>query len=140
MKTSQTTFEVMLIPADYIFVAGSGILSISIALNALSTHAVCTAIFVLVGAIVGFTFSSIRTLAKLAILTWIGCGSIIISSKCQQRPADFITDRSFQFSSLPSQLAFKIALHRPLKKAPGSRTGSSSVSLLSWKRFPVSDH
>ncbi|KAI4715894.1 hypothetical protein E4T48_07908 [Aureobasidium sp. EXF-10727] len=63
----------------YIFVAGSGILSVSIALNALSTHAVCTAIFVLVGAIVGFTFSSIRTLARLAILTWIGCGSIIIS-------------------------------------------------------------
>lgn len=68
---------------DYIFVAGSGILSISIALNALSTHAICTAVFVAIGAIVGFVFSSIRTLGKITLLAWAGCGSIIIASRYQ---------------------------------------------------------
>ncbi|KAG9611999.1 amino acid transporter, partial [Aureobasidium melanogenum] len=63
----------------YIFVAGSGILSISIALNALSTHAVCTAVFVAVAAVIGAVFSSIRTLGKITMLAWAGCGSIIVA-------------------------------------------------------------
>ncbi|CAD0105792.1 unnamed protein product, partial [Aureobasidium uvarum] len=66
---------------------GSGILSISIALNALSTHAACTAIFVAVGAVIGFVFSSIRTLGKITLLAWAGCGSIIIAMGVQDRPA-----------------------------------------------------
>ncbi|KAK1142926.1 hypothetical protein N8T08_007167 [Aspergillus melleus] len=62
-----------------IFVAGSAILSISIAFNALSTHAVCTAIFVLIAAIIGFIFSSIETLGRISWLAWVGAGSIIVS-------------------------------------------------------------
>ena len=38
---------------DWIFVAGSAMLSISIALNALSLHGACTAVFVAVAAIGG---------------------------------------------------------------------------------------
>ena len=47
-------------------------LSISISLNALSSHGTCTAVFVAVAAITGFLFSSIRTLGKISSLAWIG--------------------------------------------------------------------
>ncbi|KAJ5697116.1 hypothetical protein N7488_010800 [Penicillium malachiteum] len=41
---------------------------LSIGLNAVSNHAACTAIFVLIAALIGFLFSSIRTLGRI---TWI---------------------------------------------------------------------
>lgn len=56
-------------------------LSISIALNALSSHAICTAIFVAIAAIVGFTSSSIQTLNRISWLAWIGAGCIIVAGK-----------------------------------------------------------
>ncbi|OGM47158.1 amino acid transporter [Aspergillus bombycis] len=63
----------------WIFVAGSGILGISIGLNAVSTHGACTAIFVAVAAILGFACSSIRTLGKITWLAWIGLPCILIA-------------------------------------------------------------
>jgi hypothetical protein len=66
---------------DWIFVAGSGMLSISIGLNAVSTHATCTAVFVAVAAIIGFGFGSIRTLGKFTLLAWGGLICILTASK-----------------------------------------------------------
>jgi hypothetical protein len=66
---------------DWIFVAGSGMLSISIGLNAVSTHATCTAVFVAVAAIIGFGFGSIRTLGKFTILAWVGLICILTASE-----------------------------------------------------------
>ncbi|RDW92833.1 Amino acid transporter [Aspergillus mulundensis] len=63
----------------WIFVGGSGMLSISIALNALSNHAICTAIYVIIAAALGFAFSSIQTMAKMSLLAWIGTGCIIVA-------------------------------------------------------------
>ncbi|KAI5460208.1 transmembrane amino acid transporter protein-domain-containing protein [Mariannaea sp. PMI_226] len=63
----------------FTFVSGSAMLGISIALNALSSHAVCTAVFVAVAAIIGFTFSSIQTLGRISWMAWIGAGTIITS-------------------------------------------------------------
>ncbi|CAG8209809.1 unnamed protein product [Penicillium olsonii] len=63
----------------FTFVAGSAMLSISISLNALSTHAICTAGFVAIAAVVGFMFASIRTLDRIGFLAWIGALSIIIA-------------------------------------------------------------
>ncbi|RBA11006.1 hypothetical protein FPRO05_14301 [Fusarium proliferatum] len=63
----------------YIFVAGSGMLGISIGLNAVSEHGTCTAAFVAVAAIVAIGLSSIRTLGKIQWLAWIGIICIIIS-------------------------------------------------------------
>lgn len=65
-----------------IFVAGSGILGIATALNALSSHGACTAIFVAVAAIVGFSLGSIQTLGRISWLAWAGTMSILVSSKC----------------------------------------------------------
>ncbi|KAE8144557.1 putative amino acid transporter [Aspergillus avenaceus] len=63
----------------WIFVSGSGILGISISLNAVSSHGACTAIFVAISAILGFTLSSVRTLGKITWLAWIGLPSILVS-------------------------------------------------------------
>ncbi|KAF3006062.1 hypothetical protein E8E13_010942 [Curvularia kusanoi] len=79
----------------WIFVAGSGMLGISTALNALSSHGACTAVFVAVAAIVGFCLGSIQTLGKISWLAWIGIISILssililtIAVGVEDRPAD----------------------------------------------------
>ena len=65
----------------WIFVAGSGMLGISTALNALSNHGTCTAVFVAVAAIAGFGLGSIQTLGKISWLAWVGVVSILSASK-----------------------------------------------------------
>ncbi|KAJ0166204.1 N amino acid transport system protein [Colletotrichum tanaceti] len=79
----------------FTFTSGSAMLSISIALNVLSVHATCTAVFVAVAAIVGFGFSSLRTLGRISWLAWVGVISIIvavltvtIAVSLQDRPAE----------------------------------------------------
>ncbi|CAI7652273.1 unnamed protein product [Penicillium manginii] len=61
----------------YIFNSGSAILSLSIGLNAVSTHVTCTAAFVAIAAIFGCAFSSIRTLGKITWLAWVGLPCIL---------------------------------------------------------------
>ncbi|KAJ5736224.1 uncharacterized protein N7483_001349 [Penicillium malachiteum] len=62
---------------DWVFNGGSGILSLSIGLNAVSKHAACTAVFVVVSAIIGFAFTSIRTLSRITFLVWVGLACIL---------------------------------------------------------------
>ncbi|KAJ4128903.1 hypothetical protein NW768_007426 [Fusarium equiseti] len=78
----------------WIFVAGSAMLGISIGLNSVSSHAACTAVFVAVAAVLGFSFASIRTLGKIGWLAWIGLVCIMTAIFCvtvavgvQDRPA-----------------------------------------------------
>lgn len=66
---------------DWVFVTGSGLLSVSIALNAVSTHGTCTAVFVVVAAVVAICLNSIRTLGRITILAWVGLFSIIAASR-----------------------------------------------------------
>jgi amino acid permease len=68
----------------WVFAAGAAMLGISIALNAVSTHAACTAIFVAVAAVLGFALSSIQTLGKVSWLAWVGMVSILTAgeSRC----------------------------------------------------------
>jgi hypothetical protein len=56
-------------------------LGISIGLNAVSTHGACTAIFVAVAAVLGFTLGSIQTLGKVSWLCWVGATAILVASK-----------------------------------------------------------
>ncbi|KAK1922367.1 putative amino acid transporter [Papiliotrema laurentii] len=78
-----------------IFAAGAGMLSMSVALNALSTHGACTAIFVAVSAIAAGLIGSIQTLGRIQALGWIGVVSILsavivltITVGIQERPND----------------------------------------------------
>ena len=61
----------------WIFVAGSGMLSLSISFNAMSAHGTCTAVFVAVSAIIGLLFGSIQTLGRISWLAWVGVTSIL---------------------------------------------------------------
>ncbi|KAE8168224.1 transmembrane amino acid transporter protein-domain-containing protein [Aspergillus tamarii] len=61
----------------WIFVAGSGMLGISISLNAVSTHGACTAIFVAVAAVAGFMLASIQTLGRISWIAWVGLFGIL---------------------------------------------------------------
>ncbi|KAJ5082990.1 amino acid transporter [Penicillium argentinense] len=72
-----TDAEIDFEATNWVFVAGSGMLGISIALNALSTHATCTAVFVAVAAVVGFMLSSIQTLGRMSIFAWVGLVCIV---------------------------------------------------------------
>lgn len=59
--------------------AGSGLLSISIGLNAVSEHGACTAVFMAVAGIMAFLLSSIQTLSKISWLAWTGLICIFTS-------------------------------------------------------------
>ena len=61
---------------DWIFCSGSGLLSTSIGLNAVSAHGTCTAVFVAVSAIASFSLASIRTLGKMKWAAWAGVASV----------------------------------------------------------------
>lgn len=63
-----------------IFAAGSGMLGISIAFNAVSTHGACTAVFVAVAAILVIMCASIRTLSRMSLLAWFGLVTILTAS------------------------------------------------------------
>ncbi len=80
--------------ADMIFIAGSAILAVSTALNAISLHATCTAVFVAVSAVLGFMLMSIKTLQEVSWLSWVGAVSIlaallmmVVVVPLQDRPA-----------------------------------------------------
>ncbi|KAL6351938.1 hypothetical protein LRP88_14750 [Fusarium phalaenopsidis] len=65
--------------AVYAVCAASGVLGSSVALNALSTHALCTNWFLLVAAVAIFFLASVRKFEKIAWLTWVGFLSIFIA-------------------------------------------------------------
>ncbi|KAF4969162.1 hypothetical protein FSARC_3538 [Fusarium sarcochroum] len=78
----------------WIFVAGSGMLGLSIGLNAVSLHGTCTAVFVAVAAICGCCLASVRTLGRISMLAWVGLVCILtaiftvtIAVGIQDRPA-----------------------------------------------------
>ncbi|EYE96828.1 uncharacterized protein EURHEDRAFT_514071 [Aspergillus ruber CBS 135680] len=79
----------------WIFIAGSGILGLSIGLNAVSMHATCTAAFVAVATVIGWIFTSVQTLGKMSWVAWAGMGSVLgaaftltIAVGVQGRPAN----------------------------------------------------
>lgn len=65
--------------ATYIIVFAPGIFGTSVALVALSNHAVCTNYFMLVATALVFLMSSIRKFEKIAWLTWFGFLSVYIA-------------------------------------------------------------
>lgn len=61
-------------------VAGAGLLTTSVGLNALSDHGACTTIFVVVASVAAFIFgTAFRSLEKVSWLSWIGVAGIIIA-------------------------------------------------------------
>jgi amino acid permease len=65
---------------------------LSIALNAISTHGTCTEVFVAVAAIVTFCLTSIRTLARISWIAWVGLFSILGASKYDEFAYNSLAD------------------------------------------------
>lgn len=63
----------------FAIVGGSGIFGVSVALNALSNHAVCTNYFMLVATVMVFLLASVRKFEKISWLTWGGFISIYVA-------------------------------------------------------------
>lgn len=66
---------------DWIFASGSGLLSTSIGLNAISAHGTCTAVFVAVAAIASFALGSVRTLGKMKWIAWVGLACVFVAGR-----------------------------------------------------------
>ncbi|GHJ84929.1 hypothetical protein NliqN6_1331 [Naganishia liquefaciens] len=64
-------------PLFMIFLSGSGFVAISIAFNAITTHATCTVVWVVIAAVGTFALASIQTLNKVGIVSWIGFISVM---------------------------------------------------------------
>lgn len=105
-------------------IAGSGMLSFSIALNAVSEHGTCTVVFVVVGAIISFLISCIQTLDKISWIGWVGVASIV-SAVITLAAATGVQDRP---SAAPQEGPFEI-----ITKAaghPGFVDGINAVSII----------
>ena len=63
----------------YILATGSGILGVSIALNALSSHGACTVWFSFVASVMVVACASVRKFHSIGWLTWAGFVSIFIA-------------------------------------------------------------
>ncbi|KAI1148542.1 transmembrane amino acid transporter [Nemania diffusa] len=63
----------------FAIVGASGIFGSSVALNALSNHAICTNYFMLVSSIAVFLLASLRKFEKIAWLTWAGFASVFVA-------------------------------------------------------------
>ncbi|KAI0405541.1 transmembrane amino acid transporter [Xylaria palmicola] len=63
----------------FAIVGASGIFGSSVALNALSSHALCTNYFMLISMVIVFILASLRKFEKIAWLTWAGFLSVFIA-------------------------------------------------------------
>lgn len=107
-------------------------LSISIALNALSMHATCTAVFVAVAAIIGFGFSSIRTLGRISWLAWIGVTSIIVAGKSRLL---FLKSLRYLIASLVLTVTIAVGLQDRPAAAPKNLPWKSDFKLVGSPTF-----
>ncbi|KAH7151792.1 transmembrane amino acid transporter protein-domain-containing protein [Dactylonectria estremocensis] len=63
----------------FAIVGASGVFGSSVALNALSDHAICTNYFMLVATFIVFLLASVRKFEKIAWLTWVGFISVFVA-------------------------------------------------------------
>ncbi|TXT07526.1 hypothetical protein VHUM_03246 [Vanrija humicola] len=96
-----------------VFCTASAVVGVSTALNAMSSHGACTAVFIVVAAIAGFLLGSIRTLGKVSWVGWAGITSVMVSIitltvavGVQDRPSEAPRtgpwDKKFQVTGNPS--------------------------------------
>lgn len=60
-----------------VFIAGAAFLAVSISLNAVSSHATCTMVFVAIATLTAGGIASLQTLHRISYISWIGVLSIV---------------------------------------------------------------
>lgn len=93
-------------------------LGISTALNALSVHGACTAVFVAVAAVAGGALASIQTFGKIGGLAYVGIACILTASKSRDASAKCTSAKDTQ--SLHSLLLLVSRKDRRLRHKPVS--------------------
>lgn len=63
----------------FAIVGASGVFGASVAMNALSNHAICTNYFMIVATVSVFILGSLRKFEKIAWLTWAGFISVYVA-------------------------------------------------------------
>lgn len=121
-------------------------LGLSVALNAVSSHATCTVVFGFVSFFVVSTVASIRRIHKLRWLTWIGFGSILIAIlvvvvavTIQDRPAAAPQTGDFDLGFLalpPRETTFVTAWAASLAIFSSSASTSGFVPVISEMKNP----
>jgi hypothetical protein len=123
-------------------IAGSGLLSISIALNSISMHGTCTAVFVAVATIATFLLASIQTLEKIAWVTYAGFISLVVSRESRpivllSSPGEILNgvlSPPQSWSSL-SEWVLQTDLLKHPKRDPGTNSCTFSTTPLLAKRW-----
>ncbi|KAF5592594.1 neutral amino acid permease [Fusarium pseudocircinatum] len=64
---------------NWVFISASAMLGISVGLNAVSDHALCTWSWVIIAAVSTGLLASIRTLGKIGWIAWVGIAGIMIA-------------------------------------------------------------
>ena len=131
----------------WILATGATILALTVALNAISTHAACTAVFNVVAYVWISSIASIRKIHKLGWLAWIGFISImtalliaVIAVTVPDRPAAAPRTGPYElgFTASPSSgVSFAIAMASAL--AIFTTTANVSSKLDSLFRWTVAD-
>lgn len=131
----------MSVRPDMVCSASGAYLSLSIAFNAITLHATCTVVWVVVAAVVAFAFASIQTLHRVAILGWVGLVSIFAAViACAVAVA--IRDRPALAPPYPEPFNINIrAFHKATFAAAANQIGStlceSAKILVRFMNAPV---
>ncbi|KAF4425244.1 neutral amino acid permease [Fusarium acutatum] len=75
-KVGREIFAAILM-LNWVFISASAMLGISVGLNAISDHALCTWSWVIVAAVSTGLLASIRTLGKIGWIAWVGIAGIM---------------------------------------------------------------
>lgn len=68
-----------MVPCSFVLVSGSGILGVSIAINALSDHGACTVWWSFLATVAVTLLASIRTFQRIGWITWAGFASMFVA-------------------------------------------------------------
>lgn len=76
-----------------LFFSASGMVGVTTAFNAVSTHATCTAVWMVVVFVVSFGLASVRTLGKVTWLAWPAFFSILSAGEYSRLPILVVVHR-----------------------------------------------
>lgn len=119
---------------DWIFASGSGLLSTSIGLNAVSAHGTCTAVFVAVAAIASFALGSVRTLGKMKWIAWVGLACVFVAGRYALLCPVIMLTRISYYGNHRSWSP-KQAIHSPQRCAMDIRLQTSWQSLVQQRNI-----
>ncbi|KAI5369951.1 Putative amino acid transporter, transmembrane domain-containing protein [Septoria linicola] len=129
----------------YVLCCGSGILGVSIGLDALSTHATCTVTWAFVATVAVIATASVRKFHQIGWLTWAGFASIfvavfivVVAVTTRDRPAaaPLTGEYDLGYYVFPSEVAFVAGMVASCSIFVSSAGTSAFLPVISEMRNP----